>query len=229
MGFGSYFLRPKVLWAKFWMYNTGLSPMGRLATRLACLFAPPYKSRRYLAQLTSKSYVSPKASVYHRGLQLEGNAFVGDRVIIHEAKGGGVVRIGRGVHIHQDCIIETGQGGTLFIGEDTHIQPRCQFSAYKGSIQIGRWVQIAPNCAFYPYDHGFSSEELIKNQALKTQGGISIGDDAWLGVGVVVLDGSKIGNGAVVGAGSVVKSLIPDNAIAVGAPARVIRFRKKTD
>jgi acetyltransferase-like isoleucine patch superfamily enzyme len=224
-----YLFRPTIFWAKFWMRHAGLSPMGRMANRLASWFSPPYKNRRYLARLTSNSYISPKALISHNGLQMEGNAFLGDGVIIHKAKDGGCVRIAKGVHIHQGCIIETGQGGTLSIGEDTHIQPRCHFSAYKGSIEIGRLVQIAPNCAFYPYDHGFSFGELIKNQPLRTQGGISIGDDTWFGVGVIVLDGSKIGTGAVIGAGSIVKTTIPDYAIAVGAPARVIRFRDQSD
>jgi len=88
-------------------------------------------------------------------------------------------------------------------------------------------VQIAPNCAFYPYEHGFKPGEPIKSQPLNTQGGIVIGDDAWLGVGVIVLDGSRIGTGAVIGAGSVVNSEIPDEAIAVGVPARVIKYREK--
>jgi len=209
------------------MRYADMSSAGRLAMRLAALFSPPYKCRNYLAHLTQRNYVSPKASVFHSNLQLEGNVFIGDGVTIHEARGGGTVRIGKGTHIHRDCIIETGQGGGLSIGEDTHIQPRCQFSAYKGAIEIGRWVQIAPNCSFYPYNHGFKSGELIKSQPVSTQGGIVIGDDAWLGVGVIVLDGSRIGNGAVIGAGSVVKSEIPDEAIAVGAPARVIKYRQK--
>jgi acetyltransferase-like isoleucine patch superfamily enzyme len=209
------------------MRYAGLSHVGRLATRLASLFSPPYKGRSYLAHLTPRSYVSPKASVLHRSLKLNGNVFIGDGVTIYEAKGGGKVRIGKGVHIHRDCIIETGQGGSLSIGADTHIQPRCQFSAYKGAIEIGRGVQIAPNCAFYPYEHGFKSGEPIKSQPLNTQGGIVIGDDAWLGVGVIVLDGSRIGTGAVIGAGSVVNSEIPDEAIAVGVPARVIKYREK--
>jgi len=116
------------------MRYAGLSHVGRLATRLASLFSPPYKGRSYLAHLTPRSYVSPKASVLHRGFKLNGNVFIGDGVTIYEAKGGGKVRIGKGVHIHRDCIIETGQGGSLSIGADTHIQPRCQFSAYKGAI-----------------------------------------------------------------------------------------------
>jgi acetyltransferase-like isoleucine patch superfamily enzyme len=60
---------------------------------------------------------------------------------------------------------------------------------------------------------------------LKTKGGIVVGDDVWLGFGVVVLDGVRIGKGAVVGAGSVVTRDIPDNAIAVGVPARVVKMR----
>jgi acetyltransferase-like isoleucine patch superfamily enzyme len=217
----------KRTWAKFWMRYAGQSVVGRLATRLASAFSPPYKGQNYLAHLTDRSFVSPKASVFHSRLQLDGNAFIGDGVIIYEGRGGGAVRIGKGVHIHRDCIIETGQGGSLSIGEDTHIQARCQFAAYKGTIEIGRMVQIAPNCAFYPYEHGFKSGEPIKSQALTTQGGIVIGDDAWLGVGVIVLDGARVGAGSVIGAGSVVKSDIPDEAVAVGVPARVIKYRDK--
>ena len=61
---------------------------------------------------------------------------------------------------------------------------------------------------------------------MQTKGGIVIGDDAWLGVGVIVLDGVKIGKGAVVGAGSVVTRDIPDGAIATGVPARVVKMRR---
>jgi acetyltransferase-like isoleucine patch superfamily enzyme len=46
-------------------------------------------------------------------------------------------------------------------------------------------------------------------------------------VGVIVLDGARVGAGSVIGAGSVVKSDIPDEAVAVGVPARVIKYRDK--
>ncbi|MGB9716149.1 MAG: acyltransferase [Thermodesulfovibrionales bacterium] len=207
------------------MHYAGLGPFGRIATRLATWFVPPYKARCYLAYLNTNGYISPSASIFHDDLQLHNNIFIGDRVVIYKAKDGGAVKIGKGTHIHSDTIIETGSGGSLTIGDYTSIQPRCQFSAYKGSIVIGCGVQIAPNCAFYPYNHGFAAEELIKKQPLQTKGGIVIEDDAWLGFGVIVLDGVRIGKGAVIGAGSVVTHSIPDGAIAVGVPARVVKNR----
>ena len=56
-----------------------------------------------------------------------------------------------------------------------------------------------------------------------------IGHDVWLGHGVMIVGGVKIGNGAVIGAGSVVAKNIPPYAIAVGNPARVIRYRLDAD
>lgn len=207
------------------MRYAGLSPSGRIATRLATWFAPPYKARTYLARLNKKGYIAPNASIHHQNLHLDNNVFIGDRVAIYQAQEGGLVKIGKRTHIHRDSIIETGAGGSLTIGAETHIQPRCQFSAYKGSIKIGSHVQIAPNCAFYPYNHSFALGEPIKKQPLQTKGGIIIDDNAWLGVGVIVLDGVRVGRGAVLGAGSVVTHDIPDEAIAVGMPARVVKMR----
>ena len=214
-------------WAKFWMQYAGLHAPGRLATRLATWFAPPYKARTYLARFNSRGYISPNASIHHNKLHLDDNVFIGDNVVVYQAKNGDSVRLGGGVHIHRDSIIETGHGGSLTIGADTHIQPRCQFSAYKGHIHIGNSVQIAPNCAFYPYDHSFDLGQLIKSQSLKSKGGIIIKDDVWLGVGVIVLDGVTIGKGAVIGAGSVVTKDVPEGAIAFGAPARVVKYRRE--
>ncbi|WP_419470362.1 acyltransferase [Candidatus Kuenenia sp.] len=215
------------LWIRFWMRFAGLSLIGRIATRLATWFAPPYHGRCYLAYLNPKGYISPSATIYHSDLHLGNNVFIGDRVIIFQDKDGGSVKIGRNVCLYGDINIQSGSGGNLEIGERTYIQPRCQFSAYKSSIQIGCGVSIAANCAFYPYNHGVAPGIPIGKQPLQSKGGIIIGDDSWLGFGVIVLDGVRIGNGAVVGAGSVVTHDIPDNAIAAGVPARVIKMRNE--
>jgi acetyltransferase-like isoleucine patch superfamily enzyme len=86
---------------------------------------------------------------------------------------------------------------------------------------------IASGCALYSYDHGILPNMLIGKQPLQSKGRILIDDDAWLGFGVIVLSGVRIGKGAVVGAGSVVTRDIPDGAIAVGSPARVIKMRSE--
>jgi acetyltransferase-like isoleucine patch superfamily enzyme len=207
------------------MLFSGQGFFGKLATRLAELSTPPYYGHSYLAKLNSRGYISPRATVHHRDLRLGPNIFLDDHVLIYQDHEGGPVELGARVHINRYCIIQTGKGGSLTIGEGTHVQPRCQFSAYRGSIRIGNIVQIAPNCAFYPYNHSFAADRPIGEQPLYTEGDIVIEDDAWLGVGVIVLDGVRIGKGAVIGAGSVVTHDIPAGAIAFGVPAKVVKMR----
>jgi acetyltransferase-like isoleucine patch superfamily enzyme len=175
--------------------------------------------------MNPRGYIAPTATVYHSDLRLGANILIGDRVVLYQAKDGGVMELGDRVAVLRDSALETGHHGTLRIGADTWIQPRGQINAYKGSIIIGRGVDIAPNCAIYSYDHGFAPGRTIREQPLKTRGDIYIGDHAWLGVGVTVLTGVKIGKGAVIGAGSVVTHDVKDGAIAVGVPARVVGMR----
>ena len=212
-------------WVRFWMRCSGSGPLGRIATRLAVLLVAPYTSRFYLAKLNPKGYVSPSATIWHPDLHVGANIFIGDRVLIHQSSNGGSVELGDRVHLVEDIHILTGLGGSLKVGNDTYIQPRCQFTAYLTQIEIGCGVQIAPNCAFYPYDHGCAPGELISKQPLKTKGPIIIDDDALLGYGVIVLSGVRIGKGAIIGAGSVVTRDIPDGAIAAGVPASIIKMR----
>lgn len=213
------------IWARFWMLFAGIGPIGRLATWLAIRFAPPYYSRVDFAWWNPKGYVSPNAEIYHGGLVIGANIFIDDRVLIYHANDGGPVEIGDRVHLYRDIIIQTGQGGSVTIGAHTSIQPRCIFSAFKGSIKIGEGVDIAPNCSFYSYDHSIAPGARIVEQPLQTKGGITIERDAWIGVGVTVLDGVRIGKGAVIGAGSVVIKDVPDGAVVMGVPACIVKMR----
>lgn len=217
------------LWAKVWLTLAGRGPFRRIATRIASIGAPPYKARQQYRRLNRHGYIHPSASIHCRNLELGRHIFLGARVVIHQGGDTDRVSLGDDVCIHQDSIIETGEGGSVAVGNGTALQPRAQLSAYRGSIEIGADVQIAPNCAFYPYDHGMLAGEPLRRQPLTTRGGIVVEDDAWLGFGVIVLDGVRIGSGTVIGAGSVVTRDIPAGVIACGVPARVIGTRKARD
>ncbi len=198
---------------------------GRVATRCAAWFAPPHKSRIPLAYLNEKGYIAASATIHHADLHIGKNVFMDDRVVIYQREEGGPMRIGDRVSILRDTIIETGQGGSFSIGHDSSIHPRCQINAYVSPIEIGSGVMLAPACGLYPYDHGVSPDLPIRMQDLTSKGGIVIGDEAWLAFGVIVLGGVRIGKGAAIGAGSIVTHDIPDYAVAVGAPARVVKMR----
>jgi acetyltransferase-like isoleucine patch superfamily enzyme len=173
-----------------------------------------------------RGYIAPSARLHHQRLHLGPHVFIGDRVLIYQVDDdSGPVELGRRVRLHQDVIIETGVGGSLIIGEESTIQPRCQLSAYKGTIRIGAGVSVAPYCALYPYDHGILPGMPMRKQPLRSRGGIVIDDEAWLGVGVIVLDGVRIGAGAVVGAGSVVVHDVPEGVVVQGVPARAVMLR----
>ncbi len=111
-----------------------------------------------------------------------------------------------------------GIGDSSFIGRGALIHAG-------GDVRIGRDVLIGPGVKIWSVDHVFSSRDIPIRLQGHEPAPVRIGDDAWLGVDCIVLKGVSIGLGAVIGAGSVVTKDIPDYAIAVGVPARVVGSR----
>ena len=91
------------------------------------------------------------------------------------------------------------------------------------SIEIGNDVWTGHHVYITDQNHGYEDVDLPISQQTQPERPVRIGDGSWLGHGTVVLPGVTIGKHVVVGANSVVTSDIPDNSVAVGAPARVIR------
>ncbi len=87
-------------------------------------------------------------------------------------------------------------------------------------INIGSNVMLAPNVQIYTATHPLDAET---RKTLHFAEGVTIGDDCWIGGNSVICPGVTIGKGCVIGAGSVVTKDIPDNSLAVGNPAKVIR------
>lgn len=90
-----------------------------------------------------------------------------------------------------------------------------------GRIDIGHDVQIGPNVQLLTATHPLDPE--LRRAKWEGADPISIGDNVWLGGGVIVCPGVSIGENTVVGAGSVVVADLPAGVLAVGNPARVIR------
>ena len=88
-------------------------------------------------------------------------------------------------------------------------------------VYIGDNVMIGPNTLITTVGHPLSPKKRRKHMAQASE--VHIGDDVWLGGNVTVLPGVTIGNNVVVGAGAVVTKDIPDNSLALGVPAKVVR------
>jgi len=212
-------------WIRFWMRVAGIRYCRRVGTRLAVLGIPSYVGRSALAHLNRRGFIAPRATLIGSDLRLGANVFINDGVVIYQDEEGGPIEIGDRVRIQNDTYVTSGGGSGVKIGSDTHIHRGCQITAALAPIEIGCRVQIAARCAFYSYDHGSAPDKPIASQPLQTKGAITIEDDAWLGYGVIVLSGVRIGTGAIVGAGAVVTHDVPAGAIAAGVPARVVKNR----
>lgn len=88
-------------------------------------------------------------------------------------------------------------------------------------VYIGNDVMIGPNSTITTVGHPLTPKGRREHLAQASE--IRIGNDVWLGANVTVLPGVTIGNNVVIGAGAVVNRDIPDNSLAVGVPAKVIK------
>ena len=120
-----------------------------------------------------------------------------------------------------------GGSGDLIIGMDTVINSGCVFYTGNG-IRIGRGVAIAANCTFAPTNHEFADRNApIRKQGFRPgKGGIVTGDDVWIGASCVILDGTNVGEGCVIGAASLVRGILEPYGIYAGNPLRKIGNRQ---
>ena len=153
------------------------------------------------------------------------NCIIDDNCVL-DAKGekNKGILIGDNVVIARNTIISC-KGGSIEVGNNTTIAMNCLIHSEK-HVRVGENTLIASYCYIIGGGtHDFERLDVPVIQQPSNSKGIFLEDNLWLGAGVKVLDGVKIGRDSIIGAGAVVTKDIPEFSIAVGIPAKVVKKR----
>lgn len=155
---------------------------------------------------------------------------IGDDVLIDDhvtliARGPGGLSIGSHIHINDRVYLDTErEDGYINVHDHVYIGTGTTLFGHYG-MEIGEHALLAQNITITPYSHIFEDpDDYIINQGGHSRK-VTIGKDSYLGMNVCVLYSADIGDGSVIGSGSVVVKPIPPYSVAVGNPAKVIRKR----
>lgn len=162
-------------------------------------------------------------------IEIDPTARVSELADIEESTRGTRIVVGAGSFIDSFVKIKpVGGSGDVMIGERSYINSGTVIYSGNG-VRIGNGVLIAANCTFAASNHQFTRDDLpIANQGfMPSRGGILVEDDVWIGANCVLLDGTIIRQGAVVGAGMVVRHELGPYTIYAGNPARIIGRRRR--
>lgn len=134
-------------------------------------------------------------------------------------------RIGKGSKVHATAILR--QGFNIEIGEGCLINHNNVLQAGKvdGKIKIGNYVHTGANVMIIAFNHAFDTRDIPTIQQDYYDADVIIGDDVWVGGGSIILPGVNIGKGAIIAAGAVVNSDVPEYTIVGGIPAKVLKYR----
>ena len=164
-----------------------------------------------ICSVYSKAVFRRKIHCKHSNFKMLGN------VIVNNTN----VHIGKNVILYPN-IMFMGRGN-IFIGDNTKIGNNTIICADKaGGVHIGSNCAIAANCYIIDADHGTKKGIKVSEQEMVV-GKVVIGDNVWIGTHVTVLKGSKINDGAVIGAMSLVNSEISADTINLGIPAKFVK------
>jgi maltose O-acetyltransferase len=120
-------------------------------------------------------------------------------------------------HISPRCFLGSNK---ITIGEDVFVNYDCFFDT-QDSIVIGKRVRIGMRCLFITGSHEYGAAEMRAGEPVMAR--IVVEDGAWIGAGVTILPGVRVGSGAVVAAGSVVTRDVDANSVVAGVPAKFLK------
>jgi len=136
------------------------------------------------------------------------------------AEPGRTIKIGDGVSIAADCVLH----GPITLEAGVSLNHHVTIEGGKAGVHIGANSRIAAYSTVFAFNHGTAVNELIREQPV-TSKGIHIGADVWIGAQAGIVDGVRIGDGAVVAMSAVVTKNVPPAAKVAGNPAKQIGKR----
>lgn len=153
---------------------------------------------------------------FGNNVRIENNVTI-DALSIEGIHLGDRVKIGENSKIIcSGSLSELGKG--LRIGSDTSFAENTFFGA-AGGIEIGKDIISGQNVRFHSENHNYERPDIpIRLQGVNRKG-IKIGDNVWIGAGVVFLDGAEVGNNCIIAANSIVTKKFSDNVLISGTPA----------
>ncbi|MGA9997367.1 MAG: acyltransferase [Pyrinomonadaceae bacterium] len=146
---------------------------------------------------------------------------------------GGRLEIGERTYLNDRCImvISVNPNARVSIGINCYVANDVLFGASR-EIVVGNNVLIGEFSSLRDSSHNYKDVSRNINEQGDTFGKIVIEDDVWIGRGSILIGSPEtllIGRGAIIGANSVVKNSVPAYAIAVGSPAKIIKYRKEPE
>ncbi len=200
-----------ILWRRGWAYARGWWWRWRVAEARGALF------------------VGRRVQIFHpRYLHLGRSVTIEDDVRIDALSQEGVW-LGDNVSVGRFTMIEA-TGLLSKLGKGVRIGANSNLGDYNyvggaGGVTIGENVLIGQFVSFHPQNHVFADPERPIKEQGTTEQGIVVEDDVWIGARATILDGVRVGRGAVVAAGAVVTRDVPPYAVVGGVPARIIGWR----
>lgn len=178
--------------------------------------------------LKIKTWGGVKLDVFNLGKNnrfIAGRDCLFDKVSVRIRGNNNTITFENNVKMGKHCeILINGNNCQIYVGEN------CTFTSFN-ALEVNednQKIKIGENCMFSNHIHIRTGDshaiyDLQTHLRINPARSVSIGSDVWIAAGVTILKGVEIGSGSVVGKGSIVTHNIPNNVIAVGIPAKVVK------
>ena len=134
------------------------------------------------------------------------------------------LQVGKNFSFRNNFSLRIKEMGKIIIGENVFFNNGASLNAIE-EIRIGNNCIFGENVKIYDHNHKYKDDSMLISKQGYSSKTIIIGDNCWIGSGVVFLDGASVASGCVIAANAVITKEFPENSIIGGVPAKIIGYR----